>query len=491
MQRAHFPDARVLVAPGLPRENQLPKIALGQAKGAIDLSRLVTRVRTTKTLAQPNGTFEIGCTFEGLKKAVPELTDVRSLNRILVPENFVSISLDAGVQGSAMTEVMQGPITRVAECTGLSDRGEPQREIVLCGEDWGKLLVRHEIPAHLFTAFLQGQEELVYREEQGAVLGGTVGGICQRLFQAVFIEQTQPLQLELKKLFVIDIDKSLFETIAGEIEVDSIWTMQGRFWNALRGLADEPWNELYAYYDPAWVPQGPGDGLRVILPGEPGAPQPRPAFVIRLRHRPFDEARWKALPMREIPDAEILRAEMALADHERVNWVIVEPAAILRALAEEHLDYIDYQSQRFDEESAEAHGAQLLRQTTNYVDDELLKDPAEHARLARGEGVTYTRLDDRVRRLWEWNAINHRLWSGVWVVAGRPDLQIGQRIQNQQQPSPYFVHEESERRAYYLEQLVHDYRVVGRRFHSHLGLTRGQPVNAFLKPLVDGLRRAA
>lgn len=489
MQARRFPDARVLVSAGLPRENQLPKIALGQAKGAIDISGLVTRIRTTTSLVQPNATFEIGCTFEGLQRAIPELAEKRSLNRVLVPENIVSISFDAGVTGSTMTEQLQGTITRVSECTAIGEGGQPMREIVLSGESWGKLLVRHEIPAHLFTAFLQGQEELVYREDKGAMLGGPVGTICQRLFDAVFVSPLQPLQLHLKDLFVIDIDQSLFEAAAGVLELDSVWTLNGRFWNALRGLADEPWNELFAYYDPAWVPQGPGDGLRVILP-EPtatGAPAARPAFVIRLRRRPLDKERWKALPTIEIRDEEIVRPEVALSDHERVNWVIVEPSSLLRATAEEHLDYIDYQSQRFDQEDAERHCAHLLKRTTCYVDEEVLEDPAEHARLAAGTGVTYTRLDDRARRLWEWNAINHRLWSGVWVVAGRTDVRPGFRVRNQREASAYFVKEESERRDYYVEQMIQDFRVIGRRFFTHLAITRGQPVDGFLEPWVDGL----
>ena len=492
MQARRFPDARVLVSAGLPRENQLPKIALGQAKGALDVTGLVTRIRTTTSLVQPNGTFEIGCTFEGLKRAIPQLTETRSLNRVVVPENFVSISFDAGIQGSKMTEELQGPITRVSECTAVGPDGQPTREIVLTGENWGKLLVRHEIPAHLFTAFLQGDEEIVYREDRGAMLGGAVGRICERLFHAVFVEPLQPLQLALKQLFVIDIDESLFLGSAGELELDSVWTLNGRFWNALRGLADEPWNELFAYYDPAWIPQGPGDGLVEITAGHPLQTQaPRPAFVIRLRRRPFDRERWKALPTVEIRDDEILRQDVGLSDHERVNWVIVEPSSILRATAEEHLDYIDYQSQRFDEEDAERHGAHLFKRTTAYVDDEILEDPAEHKRLAAGEGVTYSRLDDRARRLWEWNAINHRLWSGVFVLAGRTDIRPGMRIRNQREVSSTFVKEESERRDYYVEQKIQDYRVASRRFLTHVAVTRGQPVDGFLTPHVDGKRRAA
>jgi hypothetical protein len=48
------------------------------------------------------------------------------------------------------------------------------------------------------------------------------------------------------------------------------------------------------------------------------------------------------------------------------------------------------------------------------------------------------------------------------------------------------VKEEAMRRTYYVEQVVHDWSRASERFTTHLGLTRGMPLDEFLEPDVDG-----
>ncbi len=484
-----YPDVRVLVSPGLPRENKLPALAVGRGLGAIDITALVTRVRTTKTLAQPNGTCEIGCTYEALGKAVPALaTRTESLSTLLVPQNLIEIAFNAGTGSTDWETVFQGPIARVVPHESVGDTGEPQREIVVAGEDYGQYLVRHEIPAHLFTAFLQGDNELFARSKAGAMLRGSVGDVCKRLFNSIFVDRVSQLQLKTQQVFTIDIDKSLFQPDAGYTFNDSVWTRQGKFWNELRGLADEPWNELYADYLPHWSAQGPQDGLAFV----PADPQNAPRFVIRLRKRPFDEQRWNALETHIVRDEELFYQESALADDERYNWVIVDMAG-MQGRTEHDPNMLLYQTRRFDQVDAEAHGARLLRRQTAFFDfpggptgDSILQDAEEHERFAQRTGQLYAGVNRRAGELWDWYSINHRLRRASWVIPLRPEIRIGTRVQNQRDPSSYFVKEEDERRTYYVEQIVHDFQIRTRRARTHLGLTRGQALDTFLRPYTDG-----
>lgn len=493
------PDVQVLLSPGLVRENRLPKAGVGGGLGAIDITPAVTRVRTCKGIGSPCGSWEIGVSFAGLDEITGgALSDKRSLSTLVVPGNFVSIAFDAGIPGSRMTTVMQGPVVRRPRRERLGERG-PQRDLTMRGEDWGGLLVHHQIPAHQFTASLQGAGELSFREDMGAFLQGTVGDVCKKAFDAIFVKRVGPLQLMFQKdrtgggdgLYLIDIDKGLFQPEAGNTIQGSIWHRQGSLWTALKGLADEPWNELYADYDPAYVRQGEGDGLERIEPGT-GAATPEPHFAIRLRRRPFDKERWAVLPEHIIPDAELLHQDDDLSDCERVNWVLVELSQI-HANTEHDVNLMSYMIRRFDKVDAEISGARLLRLATPYCDlpggrsgESLARDPDEQIEFNAGRGRLWDLADDRATRAWNMFAINHRLAAASWVVPLRPELRIGHRASNQAAPSAWFVKEETERRTYYIEQVVHDWVRGAERATTHLGLTRGMPLGEFLTPAVDG-----
>jgi len=472
----HRPRCNVLVVPGLVRgaepgqENQLPQ-------QPVDLSSHLLRARTMKSLEGPNGTFELVFTFAGLDTASMPFggvtIDRRALSEVLVPENMVQVAFDQGIPGSEITTVMQGTITKVFAKTTIDASGRPRREIIVTGEDWGKLLVEHDLPVHLFTTFIQGGREPVERALKKLSVIGAVGRVCEDLFTSVFRDQLGDIPtftLGLRDLYAIDIEPELFDQARGYIYADGVWMRQGKFWNALRGLADEPWNELYADWD---------DLIR--------------KFVIRLRRRPFEPDLWEALPVRTVTDDELLYVETTLTDHERVNWVLVVPSGLIHSTTDQSLDFLTFLVRRFDREDAEAHGARLLKRQSAFVDypggrngATLLNDPEEQARLAGGSGRVFTNLDRRVRQLWDWFAINHRLRCGTWVCSGRPDIHIGERVANQREPSASFVNTEDARRTYYVEKVIHDY-VEGHHFFTHLALTRGMPLDEFILPAVDGL----
>ncbi|MGH7859773.1 MAG: hypothetical protein ACREQY_20790, partial [Candidatus Binatia bacterium] len=60
---------------------------------------------------------------------------------------------------------------------------------------------------------------------------------------------------------------------------------------------------------------------------------------------------------------------------------------------------------------------------------------------------------------------------------GDPLIRIGERVQNQLEPSDFFVAEEYERLVYYVERVVQDYSEDSRHYLTHVALTRGAPVS--------------
>ena len=517
----HYPRARVLLAAGLPRETRFaaagdfvgPVLNGAGIDGAIDISPLCKGVRTVTTLEKPNGTFELKLTFQSVEEAVRGLFGFgfpvetalsKSMNMLAVPENVIDISFDNGRGGQGVIgtilngvddgfeNVMRGTITKIEEKTTVDESLRVNREIVASGESLGKLLVRHQVAAHKFTAFIQGGTDLLHKEGLAIILNGDIGTIAQRFFDFVFRDELVDedlFALTLRDHFVIDIEPELKDPNVGFAFLQSVWLRQGKFWNELRGLADEPWNELYADWVPDYIPRDTPPELI----GTAAGPTPEPRFVICLRRRPFDEEQWNNLLTHEIADEEIRFRQFSVSDDERVNWVMVKPAGGQSAASDHGIDFVTMLTRRFDQESAEAHGAQLMKRQSSFYDfpsgkgGSAVRDAEEHERLMNRTGVLFANLDIRADKLWRWYSINHRLARGTMIVSGRPEIKIGTRWANQEGPSDFQVDQEYPRLTGYVEQVIHDFSEQGRHFFTHLGVTRCMPLGTFMEPLHNGL----
>ena len=449
----------------------------------------VESIRTVKSLDSPAGTFEIQTTFQTVE-------DVQraALSRALAPNNLVQIRLDAGIPGSTMRPIMNGWVSHVGSQTTVSDNGRPQRQVTIRGYDAGKFLLRHSLPGHLLSGFLQGEGELAERVRHGLLVAGTPADVLHTIFEQAFA-QLVPAPRAVWDTIQLLTDPALAgegtDALVSHLVQENIWLRHGKFWNLLQSFSDPAWNELFGdYVLPPFQPAGadalamspfagyrasrnPGATIESVLGG---------GYAIIARPRPFTEARWKALPTHEVLDTELRYEEAHRSDDERVNLVAVAPVGHTRGGSDQFFDSIVFQTVQFSRDEASRHGTHLLEAQTLYSDLGVgtHTDADELAKAAGGEGDMADALRERARRLWNWYSINPQLYRAVWVLAGTPDIQIGQRVQNQQTRSSSFVEAEYERRTYYVERVVQDYR-DGSHFFTHLGLTRGQATGRFLE----------
>lgn len=498
------PRCRVTVRPGTPRESKLPE-------WEVDLTPWLTRCRTVKALHSPVGTFELGLTFAPL--------DGRSLNMVLVPDNVVTIQFDRGFPGSTFETVMIGYICSVGVTTTLGGVGRVAHELVVTGQDAGKFLVRHELPAHLLTTYIQGDVEATRRLSDGLFVAGMVGEILRRLFVIIFQELLPAPETITEGGARLLTDPALDgegpDALQSWRSIHSVWTSHGKFWSMFREFADLPWNEVWGDYIPDLSRAG-FDGYKLATPGAAATPTPDPTYpsgtdifsrvlsfivgdpqrpgssaggyYVIARPLPFSQARWAALPEHWVWDTEIKYSQVSLSDDERINLVYVQPQGAFASLAPQWVQGVALQNYQFDKDAARRHATQGMSASTYYTDlgGTAHRDPAVQGQAAAGQGDITATIRSRARRLWDAFSINHLLHKGVWVIAGNPAIHIGQRVREQgitatdRGGSTSFVASQQERRTFYVERVVQDY-VDGRHYLTHLALTRGQPVDQFVQ----------
>jgi hypothetical protein len=419
-------------------------------RGFVSIAHAVKRIRTVKTLSAPNGSFELTLTFAELDELQRS-----SLNKLLVPDNAVIIALDKGNPDSKLEAVMVGWICRVGEQTTLGDDGSVQRSVTVHGEDAGKFLARHELPGHLLSLFMWGEKEEAERIAKSLVLSGAPGQVLRQFFDSIFHGFVTAPQV-VEKGIGLAVDPVLDDPSLSFAEQDGVWLCEGKFWNIFKGLADEPWNEIYADYDP--------------LPGILG-------FNIVARPRPFDRDRWEGLRTTVVPDHELKFQHVFRTDEERVNLAMISPSGAIRGTGDVVMDAILFRTVLFDRDSAGRHGTQTMTRRTIYSDlgGTAHRDATQQELAAQGSGDIMRALRDRANKLWRWFSISHLLRKGVWVVQGDPKIRIGERVQNQLTPSDFFVEEEYERLVFYVENVIQDYSEESRTYLTHLAVTRGQP----------------
>lgn len=488
------PQHQVLVGPGTPIETNLAE--------TIDISGHVRRIRTVKSLASPVGTFEIGCTFQVIPDGqVVSGAAPSSLSQLLVPDNVVTIRLGAGVDGSPLETVMVGYITGVQQHTTVNPDGQVVREIVISGQNAGKYLVNHEVPYFLLTARLLGESEVGLRRLEGLQLpaGSTIGEVLRTIFVQTFLRFVPRPRVVAQEVALLthpslEGDGASFGSFIGET---SYWLKNGHWWNLFRDYADRPWNEVFGDTVPDVLSRFPtynvvpadtaaGEPMRDAsgaVRGTIGTEKGTPYFIV-VRPQPFDREAWEALPTVVVPDAEIRMEQMRLAEDERRNLIMVKPQGQFSAALEGSADWLTWDTLQYDADSADRHGVRSMGDVRTLYSDlgggaHQNRDVIEAA--TQGDGPLWETLKLRARKLWNWFSINHRLWKGVWVIAGNPRIRIGTRVQNEPAPGSGALPEsEYTRRTYYVEQVIQDY-VDGAHFLTHLGLTRGQALGAFVE----------
>lgn len=475
-----FPSCEVIAWSGLAKDD-----ALG---GRVDLTDRVLSIRTVKSLSSPAGTFTVTFTME------PPTGFTAPLSEVLVSGNVLDLSLDAGLPESAMETVMRGWVTGVEELVTLDQRGRPQRIVVVSGMDMGLFFLRHELPGHLLTGYIQGDKESAERLKNGLFFGGLTGEVLRAIFLACF-EVLTPVPLSVREDGQLLTDPVLdgegADALLSFLTVQSIWEAHGKFWNLWSQYADRPWNEVFGDF----VPYPGASAYKDYYLAKPGASAPplKPGiagtlgstggvgYYLIARRTPFDADRWNALPTTTVFGDEVRMRRLRRADDERVNLVIVRPFGQgTRITGDEFYDGAVFQSLFWDRDSTERYGTRALQAGSLYTDiGGAHQDPAKQRAFAAGKDTGQdSELTNAVRQragmLWRWNAVNHQLRKGVLVIAGTPSIRIGERVQEDDATSTSYVATEGPPGVGYVEQVVQDF-AVGARYHTHLAVTRWQP----------------
>lgn len=438
---------------------------------AVDITRFVRRIKTTKHLHTPVGQFEVVLTFASLASLGG--ADL-SMNRVFVPDNGLQIELDTGLPGTDLVPVMQGFITRVFERTSVEDSGKVAREIVVTGQDAAKFLARHEIPVQITSKRMWGREEEAGRITDGILISGTVKHTLETIYYGILTRVTNLLAISPTGGGAIDLElDDTLDDLGGYGKGQPVWLRNGKAWSILHGVADCPWNEIFTDFRALNEPLLWNDGA--VSPGQ---------FYLFARQTPFSKKNWERLPTTTVPDHEIRYADTALADDERVNAIFPTIGGIMGG-NDGFNDEILARYALFNRDSMFRHGAQPIQPRSVYMntpEDAKKNDDALEQLRAKG-GPLAELLTVRANVLWSWFSQNHLLHKGSWVVLGNPYLRIGQRVKNQDDSSDFFVRQEYLRRTYYIESVIQDYSEDARSYFTHLALTRGQPSGGFIGPL--------
>lgn len=487
------PQHQVLIGPGTPVETKLTQ--------TIDISSLVRRVRTVKSLASPVGTFEIGCTFQTVDGSAASFPSQVALGQLLVPDNVVTIRLSAGVDGTPLETVMIGYITGVQVHTTVNPDGQVVREIVVSGQDAGKFLITHDVPYFKLTARLMGEAEAGKRLAEGALLltGSSIAEVLRTIFLGSFLRFLPRPRIVAQEVALLT-HQSL-ETGGGSefgsfLGSSGFWMHNGKWWTLFRSYLDEPWNEAFGDTIPDVLTRFPAFNVvpADTAAGEPvrdasgavrgaiGTQKSVPYFIV-VRPQPFDRATWETLATTTVRDAEIRLEQVRLGDEERVNLIMASPRGHFMSGADGAADWLMFDTIQYDSDSAERHGVRVGRRAETIYSDlgGAHQDRAIAEAATQGDGILWATLKQRARKLWNWLSINHRLWKGTWVIAGNPRVRIGTCVENEAAPGSGALPEsEYTRRRYYVEQVVQDL-LDGAHYLTHVGITRGQALGTFVE----------
>lgn len=411
-----------------------------------DISGDVVSITTNKAYARAAGGFQITTTFATGKDGLRH--DER-----LQTDDIVLISLDAG-DDNGMQSVMVGLIDRVGRVRQYGENGVPQYRCRISGTDFGKLLTKHNCILDFQplrdskTGKVEGGEGdmSIARINRGLGFSGTPQKLITDVFKVLFTDQL-PLAADYCGLWFPDETPDDWQTYNFPITEST-----GAVWNAMKSLANEPFNALSTEtYDGRLyviLEKFPFDDTSGYLTLEnESVMKPTPGGKTRGR-------------MRKIVDALVINEDLGIADNERINYVYLHaPAFILagQGIGPE-ISYI-HGIWNDDVEIIKKHG--FMPWDVNIAN---FCPPIDAGVGAPLPGGAFNPIRSRAEILWNRVKNNHLLESGNITVHGAPLFKVGDGVL-MKNGNEYFV-----------EQVTHTYNYsnAGTSYTTSLGLTRGQ-----------------
>lgn len=322
----------------------------------------------------------------------------------IAPNMVITIEMDAGY-GAGFVPVMCGFVDRVSEV--WSQGPVPHRQVKLSGQDYGKILAKHNIGWNATAANHQvpttngKQVDWVSYQRLYLLTPGTADNIIKQLYNIFTTDMAASITCRLNYEPTTQDTFMLHDVSMALIQQESIW-------DAMKRCAHEPFNMLHCDTSEADV-----NKFTIIL-----EPQPIDDYGKLLRTDPDR--------IHTIDETDITFSDVGVSDIERINLLLywnplvkaaTNESGLSLALANPHLaKKSDDPDNRMD-----LHGYNVRVQY-----DQFVSSIEKGGKFKRAE--TPKAIDEYVanaNKLWNWWGKNHTLKSGTIQTHLRPDIRTG------------------------------------------------------------------
>lgn len=401
-----------------------------------DISADVINLTTNKAYGRAAGTFQLILTY---REWPGEGGYNVTYSDVILPDCILTIELDPG-DGSGLQPVMLGLVDRTSRTFNAAG-GAPQRNVKVCGQDAGKLLLKSDMGWDVAGVQVQikGQGETAGTEsvvasymKRLALQSNTASGMCMELlnmFRATIVDAS-PTFLWADKT---DDDWWVWDADMQYISNTSVW-------DAMKGKEHAPWNTLTT------------ETISIS------------SFEVRLERTPINgEGRLTTETTHEITDDHIIQEDLGYSDGERINLLCYWPT-LYKYSTNDVIDVVlaDTNLTNFDEESIKQHGY-----CRHIIYDNFLPVGGKTAYDVIKNQEPFLDAADRALVFWEWYRRNHEYKSGNVALHGRPDIRCGHGLVVKQAGGA--------KMEYLIEQVSHQYATWPvPSFVTSLQVTRGQ-----------------
>lgn len=409
-----------------------------------DISNDLISLATNKAYGRAAGTWQLMLVNRQEVKPGQNYMD------LIETDDMLTIEMDAG-NGAGWFPVMLGLVDRVS----LVRQGGavPVRQIKVSGQDYGKLLVKHDIAWDI----MQYNEVVVKADDSGT----EIKVMPSRIFTPE-IQMGRPASVidALMRVCVLDRIKAGFRFIVDTSKTDDDWkvwqpnlmSLQGcSAWSAMDRVSHRPYNILTT------------DTAQTDVK----------FFKVRLERYPIDSIgkldstyiNTGNKSLHTIDDTEIVSDDLGVSDHERVNllyYALTYYAAQLPITPDISLMLPQFMAK--DTNSIKEHGLCLKSFRDDFVSPSIQSSGKDVA----GQPAFAKDAEQRKNLFWEWFKRNHEYESGTITLHLRPDIRAGHGLLVKQG-------NKDEYKEYLIEQVAHQcvFHPVP-QFTTTLHVTRGQ-----------------
>jgi hypothetical protein len=215
------------------------------AKGQIDLTPFLGdtgTVETDRSLSEPAGSFTI--TFPDQ----PTSAIQDSVYAFVEPMDMIEIRMARSpyLYGQTLPINMRGFVSSVRRVEVMGDDGSPQRQVIIVGQNFGKLW---QINGVFWQVAYQTDQPLLTLYQVQAALGMQVG--FESASQFISGMTTQVMNKRIAQLSAFSNRQVLpFNPVCsvnqGQVTPPATATLtEGSYWDIINTFADSPWNELF------------------------------------------------------------------------------------------------------------------------------------------------------------------------------------------------------------------------------------------------------